>query len=187
MFYPIDASGMDAVFAARLDGRTADPREDPREFLERTFAGSGWICPGVIADIHRAGSVYSDALMQIRLPTWHQGRTVLLGDACDCPSLIAGQGSHLAMAGAWLLAEALSRTPGDPSVAFMRYEAALHPYVKEVQRRAAAMTRSWLPGTRSRLRLRRFAIRLALQPAFLPIAMRQFRAVPLAHLESRLM
>jgi len=45
-------------------------------------------------------------------------RVILVGDAADCVSLIEGQGASLAMAGAFILAEELSRARGDIRSAF---------------------------------------------------------------------
>ena len=38
------------------------------------------------------------------MPQWHKGRVALIGDACGCLTLLAGQGSHMAMAGGYVLA-----------------------------------------------------------------------------------
>jgi len=41
-------------------------------------------------------------------------RTVLVGDAAYCPSLLAGEGAAFAMAGAYILAGELQRSNGGP-------------------------------------------------------------------------
>ena len=43
--------------------------------------------------------LYFDAVSQIQLPFWSQGRSALVGDAAYCPSLLAGEGSAFAMGG----------------------------------------------------------------------------------------
>ena len=53
---------------------------------------------------------------------WSRGRIALLGDAASCVSLF-GDGSTLAMAGAYQLAAALAEYPADPQRAFRRYQA----------------------------------------------------------------
>jgi len=50
------------------------------------------------------GSIYFDRASQIRLDHWTKGRAALFGDAAACVSLMAGQGSILAMAEAYMLA-----------------------------------------------------------------------------------
>jgi len=47
--------------------------------------------------------LYFDTVSQIELPIWSRGRVALVGDAAYCPSLLGGEGSAFAMAGAYLL------------------------------------------------------------------------------------
>jgi 2-polyprenyl-6-methoxyphenol hydroxylase-like FAD-dependent oxidoreductase len=57
---------------------------------------------------------------QIRMDTWSRGRVGLVGDAAFCVSLLAGQGSALAMTAAYVLAEELDRSNGDFKAAFRK-------------------------------------------------------------------
>ena len=68
--------------------------------------------------------IYFDRVSQIRMERWIHGHTVLVGDAAACVSLMAGEGTGLAMAEAYVLAAAL-RACGDrfPD-AFARYRPA---------------------------------------------------------------
>jgi 2-polyprenyl-6-methoxyphenol hydroxylase-like FAD-dependent oxidoreductase len=61
--------------------------------------------------------LYFDSVSQIRMDTWAQGRVALIGDACFCPSLLAGQGSALSMTGAYVLAGELKKAGGDYHIA----------------------------------------------------------------------
>ena len=85
-------------------------REQRLPRLRQVFAGMGWITPQLLSDVPAPESVFMDAVIQIQMPTWHQGRVALVGDACGCPTLISGQGASLAMGEAYLLAEALHET-----------------------------------------------------------------------------
>jgi len=71
---------------------------------------------------------YSD-LAQVHLPQWSSGRTVLVGDAACCASPFSGQGTSLALVGAFVLARELARTARDPQEAFGRYEQRMRPFV----------------------------------------------------------
>ena len=51
----------------------------------------------------------SISVSQIRMDAWSQGRVALVGDAAFCVSLLAGQGSALAMTSAYVLAGELAR------------------------------------------------------------------------------
>jgi len=87
-----------------------------------------------ILDAMRADpAIYFDSVSQIHMPTWHQGRVALVGDAAHCASPLAGRGTSLAMTGAQFLAEELERPKGDHVTAFQRYEARQRPYVEFAQ------------------------------------------------------
>lgn len=95
-----------------------------------------------------APDLYFDAVSQIRMPRWSQGRVVLLGDAGYCPALLSGQGSTLAMLGAYILAGELSVSLGEHQRAFAQYEQAYRPLVSRVQRQAGVNARFLIPATR---------------------------------------
>ena len=68
-----------------------------------------------------AADLFFDVVSQIRLPRWSTGRVALVGDAACAPSFLTGQGSSLALAGAYMLAGALAAAP-DHTAAFAAYE-----------------------------------------------------------------
>jgi 2-polyprenyl-6-methoxyphenol hydroxylase-like FAD-dependent oxidoreductase len=80
--------------------------------------------------------------------TWAKGRVALLGDAGFCPSLLAGQGSALAMIGAYVLAGELSKSVDDPEAALRRYEDLLRPFMNAKQKGAEQFVGSFAPKTR---------------------------------------
>jgi 2-polyprenyl-6-methoxyphenol hydroxylase-like FAD-dependent oxidoreductase len=110
------------------------------------------------------------------MPHWHQGRVALLGDACGSLTLLAGQGSHMAMAGAYVIARELARHKGDYAAGFAAYQAMLKPEVAKRQKDAAAMARYFIPSKRSRPWLRRLVIKLMFSPTMLPLVFRWFGA-----------
>ena len=57
------------------------------------------------------------------------GRVTLVGDAAFCVSLLAGQGSALAMVAAYILAGELHHANGDYTAAFGRYQEIFGPFV----------------------------------------------------------
>lgn len=48
-----------------------------------------------------------------------------------CPSPLTGQGTSLALVGAYALARELGRSPDDYSAAFARYEEKMRPYIEK--------------------------------------------------------
>ena len=72
---------------------------------------------------------------------------MLLGDTAYAPSPLTGQGTSLALIGAYTLAGELACSD-DPRVAFARYELLMHPRVKAAQRLPPVAARIALPESR---------------------------------------
>lgn len=116
--------------------------------LHRVFGGGGWECPQILAEMDRSEEIYFDRVSQIRMNAWSRGRVALAGDAAFCPSLLAGQGTALAMVAAYVLAVELAKASDRPGEAFARYEARLHPFISGKQQAAARFASSFAPRTR---------------------------------------
>ena len=82
---------------------------------------------------------------QIRMSRWTTGRTALIGDAAACVSLLAGEGTGLAMTEAYVLAGELHRCGGDYATAFARYQTLLMPFLQRKQAMAAQFASSFVP------------------------------------------
>lgn len=136
-----------------------------RGALRAAFAGVGWECPAMLAAMEEAGEIYFDRVSQIRMNSWTKGRTALVGDAAACVSLLAGEGTGLAMAEAYVLAGELARTGGDYPAAFAAYEARLMPFLAGKQESAASFASSFVPKTALGILARRLATRLMAVPA----------------------
>jgi 2-polyprenyl-6-methoxyphenol hydroxylase-like FAD-dependent oxidoreductase len=70
-----------------------------------------------------------DSTNQVKMPTWHQGRVVLVGDAAWCPTLYSGLGASSALAGASLLGDMLELHPTDLPGALAEWESTLRPHI----------------------------------------------------------
>ena len=127
--------------------------------LREAYRGCGWECPRMLDELDRADGLYFDAVSQIRMPAWSRGRIALLGDAAFCVSLLAGQGSALAMISAYVLAGELAAAQGRYPEAFARYEARLRGYIGRKQRGAVSFAGAFAPRTRIGLLLRNTVIR----------------------------
>jgi 2-polyprenyl-6-methoxyphenol hydroxylase-like FAD-dependent oxidoreductase len=119
-----------------------------KEALRAQFGGLGWECPQILAALDSCPDLYYDRVSQIRMQTWSKGRVGLIGDAGFCPSFLAGQGSALAMAAAYVLAGELGATSSSPEQAFRRYEERLHPFMLGKQDAAKKFAGSFTPKTR---------------------------------------
>ena len=89
--------------------------------------------PRVLAEMQHTDNFYSDQISQVKLPRWSKGRCALVGDAAYCPSPVTGQGTALAILGAYVLAGELGANIADPAAAFEEYERKLRGYVERAQ------------------------------------------------------
>ncbi|WCI08956.1 FAD-dependent monooxygenase [Arthrobacter sp. OVS8] len=86
----------DGRITAMAVHRTKNPEipADPQALLRSRYRNLGWICPAALQ--HCPDDLYYDQVAQIRMPRWHTGRVILLGDAAAAVSLLAGQGASSA-------------------------------------------------------------------------------------------
>ena len=141
--------------------------------LRERYRGAGWIAEDVLDAYDGSDPIFFDSVTQIVMPQWHRGRVALIGDACGCLTLLAGQGSHMAMAGAYVLAEELGRH-ADHAAAFAAYQRFLKPYVGKKQRDAARFARLFVPSRRSRPWLRQLIIQALFSRALISYGMALF-------------
>lgn len=129
-----------------LDIDFGDPAAQ-RDLLRRRFAGMGWHTGRLIESMQGAYDFYFDEMSQVRLPRWSNGRVALLGDAAFGPSPMSGQGTSLALIGAFLLAHRLGAEP-DPMTAFELWENEFRPNVDANQALASDGMSTLLPASR---------------------------------------
>ena len=125
-----------------------------KELLRQRFGGSGWECPSILDALDRTDDLYFDRVSQIRMDSWSRGRVALVGDAAYCVSLVAGQGTALGMAGAYILAGELHRAGGDYRAAFARYQEMFQPLIQAKQGAALRFAGAFAPKSKFRLWLR---------------------------------
>lgn len=172
-YYPVGGGKLEATFVFRLE-EVDVPHEQQLAFVRRAYKGAGWIGETLLNAYEGTAPLYFDTLTQIAIPRWSRGRVTLLGDACGCLTLLAGQGSHMAMAGAYVIARELQRYDGNHVPAFRAYETLLKPAVAARQENAATFAKIFIPTTESKPWLRRLAIGAVFNPLVLPYAMKAF-------------
>ncbi|MBV9709880.1 MAG: FAD-dependent monooxygenase [Ktedonobacteraceae bacterium] len=145
--------GNQTLFAFFLFKQPTRLRYDHRDLVQQkqllasAFAREAWEVPRLLERMQTAPDLYFDAVSQIRMDRWSHGRVVLLGDAGYCPALLSGQGSTLAMMGAYILAGELKVALGDHNLAFSQYEQAFRPVVRQEQKKAGLAASSLVPAT----------------------------------------
>jgi 2-polyprenyl-6-methoxyphenol hydroxylase-like FAD-dependent oxidoreductase len=145
--------GRDHALAAFMFRSPAVPDFDHRDtgqhkrLLAAAFTNGSWRVPELLNRMQTTDDLYFDSVSQVRLPNWWRGRVALVGDAASCVSLF-GEGSSLAIAGAFTLAEELAASPDDHGLAFRRYETTHRILVDPRQRNVERGASMLVPATR---------------------------------------
>jgi 2-polyprenyl-6-methoxyphenol hydroxylase-like FAD-dependent oxidoreductase len=124
-----------AMLAFATEGPASGNRLNAEEQVERTaqvFVGGGWQVPRLVEAMRRSDDLYFDTVSQIRMPRWSSGRVGLVGDSAFAPSFLSGQGTSLAIVGAYVLAGELV-LHADPVEALVSYERTARPFVEANQ------------------------------------------------------
>jgi 2-polyprenyl-6-methoxyphenol hydroxylase-like FAD-dependent oxidoreductase len=116
-----------------------------KALVAKRCAHLGGDIPRLLAEMLKAEDFYFGDLAQVRMESWSKGRVVLAGDAAYCPSPFSGQGTSLALVGAYVLARELTSAPEDHAAAFARCEARMRPYVRKNQDMVSVERRGQIP------------------------------------------
>ncbi|WP_043410346.1 FAD-dependent monooxygenase [Archangium violaceum] len=175
--YPIRGGRLATFFIHRAEHPVEDfSRESALRELRTVYRGMDWLVPELLERCEQASGFYFDTVTQIDMPHWSTGRVVLLGDACQCVSLLAGQGASMAVAGAYLLAEELGMAGSDVPAALARYEQRLKPAIEHKQAAGRRIAGWFVPESRLRLALRDLGLRMSLWPVASSVFRRRMAA-----------
>jgi 2-polyprenyl-6-methoxyphenol hydroxylase-like FAD-dependent oxidoreductase len=141
-----------------------------RAYLRDQFSNVGWESPQILAALSRSDDLYFDRVSQVRMPRWSRGRVALVGDAAFAPSLLAGQGSALAIIGAYVLAGELARA-NSVAAAFQRYEWQLQAFLEQKQDAALRFAQSFVPASQLAIRIRNLVTKALAVPSIARLAM----------------
>ena len=148
--------------------------KEQKEILRNEFEHAGWKCAELLSKIDEVSDFYFDVVSQIQMNHWSKGRVTLVGDACDCPSLLSGQGSTLAMVGAYILAGELKEADGNYKTAFSQYENIFKPFIESKQKIAQNFAKSLVPKSKFGIWVRNTFTNLMFLPFVSKLFIRQF-------------
>lgn len=151
------------------------PGEDKKAAIAAHALPGGWFAEELLAKILPSKPMFLDAMAQIEVAEWSVDRVALVGDAAYCMSALSGQGTSMAMAGAWKLAEELARHPSHTE-AFLAYEGALRGHIRETQRKARSVASSFVPSSSGRVTLLIWMMKLMAIPWVAKRASSQFNS-----------
>lgn len=109
-------------------------RDQQKQILADQFSQDNKrIMPQLLEAMWTADDFYFDSLSQTRMPKWSAGRVALVGDAAYCPSAMSGQGTSVALVGAYVLAGEIAAASGNFSASFENYEREIRDFAEANQ------------------------------------------------------
>jgi len=137
-----------------------------------SFAGIGWETANLLRAMPASPDFYFTSISQVRLDQWWTGRVALVGDAAYSPSPLSGQGTSLALVGAYVLAGELKAAAGDHRIAYSRYQQAMREYVETNLTLGANNAGQMVAGSARQIRLQTTMMRLVSHLPWKDLAMR---------------
>ncbi|KAK2614735.1 hypothetical protein N8I77_001540 [Diaporthe amygdali] len=104
-----------------------------KTYVAKQFSGAGWKTDDILQGMMQSTDFYASEMVQVKVPSLHKGRFVLVGDAGYAAGP-TGTGTSLAMAGAYVLAGEISRYRGDLEAGLHGYEERMSPIIEELQK-----------------------------------------------------
>jgi 2-polyprenyl-6-methoxyphenol hydroxylase-like FAD-dependent oxidoreductase len=151
-----------ALFAFTSEPLDYDYRDSgqQKKILARAFAGVGWEVPRLLDSMWEAPDFYFDSMSQVHMDSLSNGRVVLVGDAGYSPSPASGQGTSLALVGAYVLAGELKAATGDHRAAYARYEEEMKNFVEQNLNLGQKMAKEMVPKSRRQIWFRTQMLRV---------------------------
>ncbi|KAK7424661.1 hypothetical protein QQZ08_008544 [Neonectria magnoliae] len=109
------------------DAQESRDIEKQKELLARRYRGCGWETDRIAQGMLETDNFYFEEISQVKLQNWSHGRCVLLGDTAWCPSPLTGQGTNVAILGAYVLASKLVDHGDNIERALDEYEQDMRP------------------------------------------------------------
>jgi 2-polyprenyl-6-methoxyphenol hydroxylase-like FAD-dependent oxidoreductase len=103
-----------------------------KKYIAKRYTGMGWKSDEIIGEMMNSTDFYGSEIMQVKVPTLHKGRFVLVGDAGYSPGPTGG-GTTLAIAGAYFLAGEIMNK-GDIEAGLKAYEEQMKPLTDDLQK-----------------------------------------------------
>lgn len=143
-----------AMFLFASEPLTYDRRDRAQQerLLAAAYAQEGWEVPRLLQGMSGSPDFYFDSLSQVHLDRWSNGRVALVGDSAYCASPASGQGTSLALVGAYVLAHELAGAGADHQAGFAAYERRMRPFVDANQKLGPANVKRMVMRTKGQVR-----------------------------------
>jgi 2-polyprenyl-6-methoxyphenol hydroxylase-like FAD-dependent oxidoreductase len=164
--FPFSDHAPGLLFSYRTGDIDAEFGRPPIESVRAAYGPepTGPLLESLLARFEQAPEFLFDSVHQVKMPRWHRGRVVLMGDAAWCLTLYSGMGASSGIAGGELLGTMLRRHGDDVPGALRDWEARMRPFIGYQQDNILAMRRLFTPDDRKEQLLRTGMLRLMRAP-----------------------
>ncbi|MCP5083774.1 MAG: FAD-binding domain [Alphaproteobacteria bacterium] len=152
------------VFSNKFVPEEPENEGQEKALLRSVYGDMKWEAAAILERMDEVNDIYFDRVSQIRMSAWTKGRVALVGDAAACPSLLAGEGTGLAITEAYVLAGELNRASGDLPAAFAGYQNRLQAHLAKRQDMALKFAGFFAPKSWASLVARDLMTNLASLP-----------------------
>jgi len=154
------------LFSYRTADIDAEFTRPPIDSIRAAFAPQrpGPFLESLFERFEQAPEFLFDSVHQVKMPRWHRGRVVLVGDAAWCLTLYSGMGASTGIAGGELLGTMLQRHPDDLPGALQAWETRMRPFIETQQDGALVTRRLFTPHDRKEQIMRTGMLRLMNSP-----------------------
>src|SRR4030095_5003374 len=128
-------------------GRARSDLAEMRSMIRAAYHDVGWRTETVLEALDRADDLYVDQIATVEIDGYAADGVVLLGDAAWGGTL-GGQGTPLAIVGAYVLAGEVTNAHSDIATALTRFEFVMRPYATRCQKGAGRVGPFFAPRTR---------------------------------------
>jgi 2-polyprenyl-6-methoxyphenol hydroxylase-like FAD-dependent oxidoreductase len=136
------AASTEAFRLAAKDGEDAT-----KLFVAKLYNRAGWIIDDILREMMDSKDFYASEIVQVKAPSLHQNRVVLVGDAGYSAGPTGG-GTSLALAGGYVLAGEILAHSGDLEAGLRGYEDRMRPLITEFQKIPPFVSVVMAPQTR---------------------------------------
>ncbi|MDO4640270.1 MAG: FAD-dependent monooxygenase [Neisseria sp.] len=159
--FPLEDHSPTALFTYRTDDINAQFVEPADKTLLRVYQDmeQDGIINEALSDLRQSSDYLFDSVNMVKMPKWHNGRIVLLGDAAWCLTLYSGMGATAAMKGGYELGKALAAQSDIPA-ALTTWEKIMRPFVHKHQLLVPLKSQLFVPANGLTSLLRRIVLRL---------------------------
>ena len=160
--FPFANHNPTVLFSYRVEDVAAQFRGRPIESLREAYGPeqTGSVLSHLLQEFETADESLFDSTNHVRMPRWHQGRVVLVGDSAWCLTLYSGMGVSTGLAGGELLGDMLERHPDDLERALTQWEHKLRPFVENLQRDSLKSRQFFTPANETQRVVRAMSLRL---------------------------